>query len=331
MLRAVTTGILPLLSAACIHVSSKGHLQNHDENHGQNQAVVRFAAFDYIPLVFSLFAFAFCGEMLRAFCTEIADESLNRTGSLYLFGGVAGLGMFIAYLFSTKKSGSLKPITVGTVRMMLLVMAFGFLIAPFIGAYSYAVSYGIFGAGFWCIRAISWVFCCLLASRLSCNLVRAVAIMDASFALSVVASSQVNSWIADIIKVGYAEITTVSLVTVFMLMVIALFLPNGKFVLAMFAPAESAHPFGDGTSEEGSVKSSSGSEPNVGQLRERYGLTPREVEVANLLARGRSLPFIQKQLFISAGTVNSHVRHIYRKMGVHTRQEFIDIIEGSKG
>jgi HD-GYP domain-containing protein (c-di-GMP phosphodiesterase class II) len=49
------------------------------------------------------------------------------------------------------------------------------------------------------------------------------------------------------------------------------------------------------------------------------GLTEREVEVLNLLARGKSNKEMAKQLSISAKTVGSHVEHIYTKIGASTR------------
>lgn len=69
------------------------------------------------------------------------------------------------------------------------------------------------------------------------------------------------------------------------------------------------------------------------RLAARYQLTPREAETLPYLLRGRSLPRIQEELCISKGTANTHLRHIYQKMGVHTRQELIDAIggEGSEG
>ena len=59
--------------------------------------------------------------------------------------------------------------------------------------------------------------------------------------------------------------------------------------------------------------------------RER-GLTEREVEVLELLCRGRSKNYIADTLFISENTVRSHARHIYRKLDVHSRQEAMDLL-----
>lgn len=61
-----------------------------------------------------------------------------------------------------------------------------------------------------------------------------------------------------------------------------------------------------------------------------YGLTARENDVLELLARGRTSPVIQKRLVVSQNTVKSHVRHIYAKMGVHSQQELIDVVERTK-
>lgn len=65
-------------------------------------------------------------------------------------------------------------------------------------------------------------------------------------------------------------------------------------------------------------------------LIDEYGLTAREYEVALLLAKGRSLPFIQSELHIAQGTAQTHLVHIYRKLDVHSRQEFLDVIESQE-
>jgi HD-GYP domain-containing protein (c-di-GMP phosphodiesterase class II) len=49
------------------------------------------------------------------------------------------------------------------------------------------------------------------------------------------------------------------------------------------------------------------------------GLTPREIEVLRLLARGLSNKEIAAQLVISPKTVGNHVEHIYLKIGASTR------------
>ena len=56
-------------------------------------------------------------------------------------------------------------------------------------------------------------------------------------------------------------------------------------------------------------------------------LSPREVEVFDLLATGRSPKRISEKLFVSESTVKSHCYRIYRKMGIHSQQELLDVVE----
>jgi DNA-binding NarL/FixJ family response regulator len=48
-------------------------------------------------------------------------------------------------------------------------------------------------------------------------------------------------------------------------------------------------------------------------------LTPRETEVASLVAQGLTSAAIAEALFVSLRTVTSHLEHIYTKLGVGSR------------
>jgi DNA-binding NarL/FixJ family response regulator len=54
---------------------------------------------------------------------------------------------------------------------------------------------------------------------------------------------------------------------------------------------------------------------------DKYGLTPREVEVLQGLSAGRTNQEIADQLFISVKTASVHVSNILRKLDVGGRQE----------
>lgn len=60
-------------------------------------------------------------------------------------------------------------------------------------------------------------------------------------------------------------------------------------------------------------------------LAAEHGLTHREREVLALLGQGRSVPYIRDALVISKDTVSTHVKHIYAKLDVHSKQEMLDL------
>lgn len=330
-----------------------------------------------VPLA-SVFVFALCGEMLRAFALSLAGASVNNMGMLYLVGGLAGLALLSAYLLvplkgaSTPNSGQAaaadgagqsptledpcapadadtprpRQFTIPFLRGVFLLMAAAFLIAPFLAPSALAVSYGIFGVGFWCFRAITWAMCFPLCRAQRLSPLVAVGVLDAAYASSVVVGSTLNRWLTEALKVGATELTTVSLVAVFALMFLALFVLNGPHARAILAPDGDIAPGDDGRTLASSGPGSAATPENaaspgaipeatdsgsasrsIERLAAAYGLTPREAEVAALLAKGRSLPFVQEELYISLSTAQTHARHIYKKLGVHSRQELIDLVE----
>ncbi|HEX3274900.1 MAG TPA: helix-turn-helix transcriptional regulator [Gemmatimonadales bacterium] len=57
------------------------------------------------------------------------------------------------------------------------------------------------------------------------------------------------------------------------------------------------------------------------RLRGEYGMTPREVEVAELLALGLSNVGVAGRLRISPHTARHHTQRVLAKLGVHSRAE----------
>ena len=64
-------------------------------------------------------------------------------------------------------------------------------------------------------------------------------------------------------------------------------------------------------------------------LGEEGSLSPRELEILELLVQGRDPARIQDILFVSYHTVRNHIKNIYRKLNVHSRQELLDAIESA--
>jgi DNA-binding CsgD family transcriptional regulator len=54
-------------------------------------------------------------------------------------------------------------------------------------------------------------------------------------------------------------------------------------------------------------------------MRDGLGLTPRESEILDLVAEGKTNPEIAEILGIAPTTVRRHLENVYAKLGVHTR------------
>jgi DNA-binding CsgD family transcriptional regulator len=63
---------------------------------------------------------------------------------------------------------------------------------------------------------------------------------------------------------------------------------------------------------------------------QRYGLSKREAQVAELVFSGQTNQRIAEALFISRDTVKTHCRHIFGKLGISRRTEFLAVVSGSQ-
>lgn len=107
---------------------------------------------------------------------------------------------------------------------------------------------------------------------------------------------------------GTFESSAVMTVAVVALVTLCTFFPSERLAL---------RTFGDAGESKGLV----GVELMCATVSRRYGLSRREEEVLGLLVQQMSAAQIGEELAISRSTVKSHVRHIYEKTGVHSREE----------
>ena len=67
------------------------------------------------------------------------------------------------------------------------------------------------------------------------------------------------------------------------------------------------------------------------ELVRDYGLTAREREVCEYLWHGYNSGHIAKALLISGNTARTHIRNIYRKLGVSSREELLALFSSRAG
>lgn len=70
--------------------------------------------------------------------------------------------------------------------------------------------------------------------------------------------------------------------------------------------------------------------PTTDALHAPTPLSRREHEVFSLLSRGYTARRIAQELYISESTVQTHVKRIYAKCGVHSKQELIELVHSGR-
>jgi DNA-binding NarL/FixJ family response regulator len=78
--------------------------------------------------------------------------------------------------------------------------------------------------------------------------------------------------------------------------------------------------------EAAGVVSRLGRLPDAETLPGLEDLTSRQWEVATRLARGERVSEIARGMYLSPSTVRNHLANLFRKVGVHSQSEFLDLL-----
>ena len=63
-----------------------------------------------------------------------------------------------------------------------------------------------------------------------------------------------------------------------------------------------------------------------GHLATWFGLTRREAQITALIGQGRTLDEAATELDISRGTANTHLKHVFMKVGVNTQVQLVALV-----
>jgi DNA-binding CsgD family transcriptional regulator len=319
--------LMPLLSGLTL-LSGKRQTANW-QSVPDTQTTPPRASVWILPILL-IFFFAFCGELLRGFSLDNQAASIKTMGSLYHVGGAIGATMLLIVLLPQVLKGRMETIelTLAAIRPVLLIMAAAFILVSFFDI-PFDFSYAFFSAGFHCFRALAWIIVIQVIQKLSLSPLQGVGTTQAAIG----AAPAISSLLASVFRLNLTDIPwdTVSLAFLFAMFSLATLLFSSKPVRAAW---DLGHPQqlpitpidNPNLTAEATIFSARRSK-GLTAFFEDEGLSAREIEVAHLLARGRSLPFIKEELTISLATAQTHQRHIYQKLNVRSRQEFLTLID----
>lgn len=165
-------------------------------------------------------------------------------------------------------------------------------------------------------------------------------VMLARVVADVVSAHLHNSGIADESKTLIAVFLLVYLLTC------AAFLLYGAVARSKAQPSESGGAFGERPSAQMEATPTAPTAmptswdllaQQCDRVSQAFDLSQREREVLSLIMQGRNVPAVATELVVSRNTVQTHVRHIYERFGVHSRQELVAFVnefgspDGAKG
>lgn len=209
-------------------------------------------------------------------------------------------------------------------RLGLLVMIGGFMVMPLmLGPDTLVVSAAVIVGGYTVFDLLKWCAFSQIAHGQSKDPLKTIALLRFISSLSYLLGTGLGMLLVSGDYRPDALLAGESNIIGYLVVIATVLLLSSEDIWSLFSTGKA---FSRGTAQE-SAESTEREENLSSRLAgafEAFGLTERENEVALLLARGRTQPWIAEFLGISESTVGTHVRHIYQKAGVHTRQEFLD-------
>lgn len=138
-------------------------------------------------------------------------------------------------------------------------------------------------------------------------------------------SHMIGTALGQIVSESISDQTMITILTLVLLLFAALVVMGGapRFTIA---PSSSGERDPDRSGSAG--RAGDGRLGSIALLAEKYGLSARETEILELWGTGHTSAFIEEKLFISKNTVKTHLSHIYAKVGVSSKEDLLQMVEG---
>lgn len=290
-----------------IELADQHPLTDADEHRQVSRLVFR------IVLCVALVGFAH--ELMRTLYIQMDIASAG--GAAYaLAQALAGaavviVAILIALAMMSVKTLSMPRLCYGGITLFLMV---GVLLGPaplLWASLTSIVPYAVNQAANSCFGLFMWIMTAALCQRFSATRVRTFALIRAGWALGPLAGLLLGRFALLVGGLTYACML-VAVLAVFVAMG-AVFNERVLMETMDIPPLERRERFQD----------------KCRLIIERYGLSEREGEIMIMFAKGRNLAYIQDELFISKSTVSTHRQHIYKKLGIHSQQELLDLVQAA--
>lgn len=271
-----------------------------------------------LPLASQLFVCLFLFRVAFGFSLRFGE-----VGGVPLFDFFVIVPVGVVAIVLVATSGKYPSADTVTQASVLCVVG-GFFAVAALGTRAHAASVTMLSAGNALFDIVAWVVLAAVAGR---N--RSAAVVMFSWGRGVsgvgtIVGASIGVWATDALGFNGPAMEIVAGIIILVFVGYALIgLKKFSFVDTIMGvtPVVQQEPVAISAEEEFNRK--------CDELAQRFALSPREREVFAMLARGRNREYIQEQLVVSRNTVKAHVKHVYAKLGIHTHQELLDLVEGA--
>lgn len=261
----------------------------------------------------ALLAVIAIGYVLSSILNGIVSDyfSLSSTVSLVTYLLSAVLMVVTLLLMQRTRSHSQEKLSfLSLLPFMLLLCIVGLVGFTSLFSISAELSYSVSFVGITLFYLGSWLLCPLIIQRSTFKFIPAFGVVSI-----ICTGSYWKSLGAFLARVNGSVFSgqVFGVVTVLFLAVV-LIVYLSKLVKGLVARSENRSEGARSASDE------------AVELADRFGLSEREQEVCALALEGYSASKIGDRLFVSESTVRFHLKNIYRKCAVSSKQELLDLV-----
>lgn len=335
--------LFPLVSGFCLTLTVRSSVVSEKrlESVGEHATDRPFASRLYVAgIALGIFCYGLAGSIVRVLsrATSPANEVAMLSASSSHTLGIALCAATLLVIVLVRQDGE-RNLFPSLSKVMLAVMAFGMLLPGILPAIPFFLADFVMGIAIGCFEIMLLTYAAIITRQQGISPLRTLGIAYGSMEAAGALSYPLILFSEQALNGGFAaQWSTIALVALFAFIIVSV------GVLIPFADKQRADASLDRPSDARGNANAKAMQPDDGKPEERtspkapsaleallrsYGLTERELEVALLLSEGRNVPYIQDHLVISQGTAQTHTYHIYQKLGIHSKQELIEIARNS--
>jgi DNA-binding CsgD family transcriptional regulator len=270
-----------------------------------------------IKIVSSSIVFGCVVSLMRAANTSQVPVEFDYIFNMSLpFSAFFAGGVTLCVLFFSKRLD-----LAFTYRPVLIFMSLGCCLLPFFYN-SGLVAFYLVMAGYLCFEIMNWIILSDASFRFGIPPFRIFGFGRASVSGGVLIGAILGSLLHSMVDYSPEFILSLSLMMIFVMIITYTFTLTERDV-AKLTKQRALHP----VAQADFLDRSPSLDEKVCLLAEKHDISGRALEVLHLLAKGRTGVRIEQELYMSRGTVNTHMRRLYQKLGIHTRQNLLDLLD----